>query len=71
MDIADIVTKAREVYHTNMVSVVNAANQLKIIKDEKAEELNKNHVMTLITDVYPRLYGKESVEKLFGDQIFI
>lgn len=65
MSISMLVAKAREVYHTNMVDVVNAANQLGLIKDEKAEELNKNHVMTLVNDVFPRIYGQEAVDKAF------
>lgn len=53
--LAKLVAKARFIYHTNAVEVVNAANQLHIISDEKAEEMNKNHVMTLFNDVMPRL----------------
>lgn len=67
MSISKVVAKAREVYHTNMVDVVNAANQLHIINDEKAEELNKHHVMTLVEDVLPRVYGQEAVDKLFEE----
>lgn len=67
MDIAIIVAKARETYHTNMTSVVNAANQLKLISDEKANLLNKRHVMTLVNDVWPRLYGEETIAKLFNE----
>ena len=65
MNISIIVAKAREVYHTNIVDVVNAANQMHLIKDDKAEELNKHHVMTLMNDIYPRIYGQEAVDKLF------
>lgn len=67
MDIAIMVAKARAFYHTNMTSVVNAANQLKLIKDEKADELNKRHVMTLINDVWPRIYGEEAIAKLLEE----
>lgn len=66
MSIANMVTMLRGVYHTEMVDVVNAANQLHIIKDAKADELNKQHVMKLITDIWPRLYGQEAVDKLLN-----
>lgn len=65
MALSTIVAKARAVYHTNMVELVNVGNQLGLIKDEKAEEANKHHVMTLVTDVLPRIYGEEAVAKLF------
>lgn len=67
MDVAIMVAKAREFYHANMTSVINAANQLKLIKDEKADELNKRHVMTLINDVWPRIYGEEVIAKLLEE----
>ena len=67
MDVAIMIAKAREVYHANMTSVINAANQLKLIKDEKADELNKRHVMTLINDVWPRIYGEEAIAKLLEE----
>lgn len=45
MDITKVVAKARFVYHSNMLDVCNVANQLGILKDEKAEEVMKNHTM--------------------------
>ena len=63
MDITERVARMRFVYHSNMVSVVNVLNQLNIIPDNKAEEMNKNHTMTIITDILPRL-GYD-VEKIF------
>lgn len=50
-----IVANIRKVYHLNMIDLVNVGNQLHIINDESAEEMNKNHVMTLFLDIYPRL----------------
>lgn len=63
MDISERVARMRLVYHSNMVSVVNVLNQLDIIPDDKAEEKNKNHVMTILTDIMPRL-GYD-VDKVF------
>ena len=63
--LAKYVAKAREGYHTNMIELVNVGNQLKLISDEKAENANKHHTMTLVNDVWPRLYGKEAVDALF------
>ena len=55
MDIAKCVTKIRFHYHANMLSVVNAANQLHLLSDEKAEEINKKHTMIIFEDIFPRL----------------
>ena len=66
--LANRVAKAREVYHMNMIELVNVGNQLKLIKDEKAEDMNKRHVMTLVNDVWPRLYGKEAVDAVFNKE---
>lgn len=67
MSLSKTVAKLREIYHTNMTDVVNVLNQLHIIKDEKADEYNKRHVMTLVEDVWPRLYGQEAVDNLFKE----
>lgn len=67
MDIANVVAKIRLNYHANMLSVVNAANQLHIISDDKANRLNEKHAMTIFEDILPRLYGIDAVEKLFND----
>lgn len=45
MDITKKVAKARFGYHTNMLNVCNILNQLGLLKDEKAEEAMKFHVM--------------------------
>jgi hypothetical protein len=39
------VAKMRLFFHTNMLDVRNVANQLGILKDDKAEELMKGHTM--------------------------
>lgn len=58
MDIATRVAIWRYKYHANMTSVVNVLNQLGILSDEKAEEKNKHHVMTIANDILPRLNAK-------------
>lgn len=64
MDITKIVAKGRFIFNTNMVDVVNVLNQLKVIKDDKAEEMNKKYVMEIFTDILPRLgYDVESILK--------
>ena len=67
MDVAKIVAKVRASYHMNMTSIVNAANQLNLISDEKAEKLNSRHVMILIEDVWPRIYGADTIAKLMAE----
>ena len=67
MDIANVVSGVRRLYHENMVSIVNAGNQLHLINDEKAEKANMNHVMTLINDIYPRIYGQETIDKILNE----
>ena len=68
-DIAIVIAKIRLWYHANMTSIVNAGNQLRIISDEKAEELNKNHVMTIFNDILPRIYGQDKVDKLLSGEL--
>ena len=53
----ETVAIARFKYHANMLDIVNVANQLHILSDEKAEQMNKNHCMTIITDLLPRITG--------------
>lgn len=67
MGLAENVAKARLAYHANMVDLVNVGNQLGLIKDEKAEDMNRKHVMTLIEDVLPRIYGQAAVDKLLEE----
>lgn len=64
MDISKLVAKARCAYHTNRIDLVNAGNQLGLIKNEKADQLNKESVMMLVNDILPRIYGREAVNKL-------
>lgn len=44
MDITKKVAKMRLIYHSNMLDVCNVANQLGIIKDDKAERVMIKHV---------------------------
>ena len=53
----EAVAIARFKYHANMLDVVNVANQLHILSDDKAEEMNKNHCMVIMTDLLPRITG--------------
>ncbi len=45
MSIVTKVAKMRLMFHANMLDVCNIANQLGILKDEKAEEVMKRHTM--------------------------
>lgn len=48
MNIVKTVAKMRLNFHANMLDVCNVANQLGILKDDKAEEVMKNHTMKCI-----------------------
>lgn len=48
MSLPNKVAKIRFIYHTNMLDVCNVLNQVGILKDEKAEEVMKNHGMNAI-----------------------
>ena len=63
MSLPEFVAALRFKWHANMVDVVNVANQLHLISDDKAEQLNKRHAMTIITDILPRI-EKENLQKL-------
>ena len=69
MNFPRIIAKVRFKYHCEMLDIVNSANQLHILKDEKAEEANKKHTMTIINDILPRLYGEKVVEMLIKDSL--
>ena len=45
MGIVKKVAKMRLMFHASMLDVCNVANQLGILKDNKAEEVMKNHTM--------------------------
>lgn len=45
MNIVTKVAKLRLNFHATMLDVYNIANQLGILKDEKAEEIMKKHTM--------------------------
>lgn len=61
-----VVAKVRQHYHTNMIDINQVRAQLHLISDEKLEESNRNHFLTLVNDVWPRLYGQDAVDHLFG-----
>lgn len=68
MNIPKLVAKARLVYHANMLDVNSVLNQLHIISDEKHEESNRKHAMTIFTDIFPIIYGQDAVDALFGKE---
>ena len=49
------VAKIRLKYHMEMLDVNNILNQLGIMSDEKCEERQKYHTMTIFGDIFPRL----------------
>lgn len=55
MGIAEMVTKLRYRYHLEAIELNNVLNQLGIRSDNKADECAKNHFMTLLTDIAPRM----------------
>ena len=61
MNLSVFVANVRLLHHANCCDMNNVLNQLHILSDEKAEEKNKNHVMTIIGDILPRL-GKDVSE---------
>lgn len=68
MDITKRVATMRLNFHANTVSLNNVLNQFHIISNETAEKRNKNHVMTILTDIMPRL-GKD-VDGFFKNKEF-
>ena len=48
MDITKVVAKMRLDWHLNMVDVVNVANQLGLMSNEKADRANANHLRKII-----------------------
>lgn len=64
MDITKKVAKLRFGYHTNMLDVCNVLNQVGILKDNKAEEVMKNHTMKSI-DCLARIHDT-TVEELLN-----
>ena len=45
MSIVTKVAKIRLLFHANMLDVYNVANQIGILKDDRAEEIMKKHTM--------------------------
>ena len=68
MNIPKLVAKARLMYHANMLDVNNVLNQLHIISDQQAERSNKDHTMAIVTDILPRIFGEETVDKFFEEK---
>jgi len=64
MSLATRIAKVRLSYHASMIDLVNAGNQIGLIKDEKAERMNRDHVMTIMTDILPRIYGQALIDSL-------
>lgn len=54
MSISLIVANIRLKYHLNMIELVNSANQLHLISDDKADSANKLHLKNCI-DFYDRM----------------
>ena len=54
MSISSIVANIRLKYHLNMIELVNSANQLHLISDDKADNANKLHFKNCI-DCYDRM----------------
>ena len=62
MSMATRIAKMRLHFHASACDWNNVLNQLHVISDEKAEIRNKNHVMTIMSDILPRLgYDTEAI----------
>ena len=62
MDITKKVAKLRFEYHANMLDVCNVLNQVGILKDNKAEDVMRNHTMKCM-DCLARIHDT-TVEEL-------
>ena len=56
IDLPNMVARGRFFYHSHMIDLVNVGNQLGLIKDDRAEELNRKHTMIIFNDLFPRLF---------------
>ena len=72
MNIVTKVAKMRLNYHATMLDICNVANQLGILKDEKAEEVMKKHTFKCFDamehmglDPYGAMKEEESQQGLF------
>ena len=54
MSLPTMIAKIRLKYHLNALDLYNSLNQLHLVSDEKAEELNKMHLKKCV-DCYSRL----------------
>lgn len=66
MDITKKVAKLRFGYHANMLDVCNVLNQVGILKDDKAEEVMKDHTMKCM-DCLARMHNT-TVEELVKEK---
>ncbi len=62
--LSTIVAKCRLWYHAEAIELNNVLNQLHIRKDDIAEDKAADHMLTIVNDILPRLYGKEAVDHL-------
>ena len=72
MSIVTKVAKMRLNYHATMLDICNVANQLGILKDEKAEEVMKKHTFKCFDAMEHCIYGwnreNHPVESFIGKQ---
>ncbi len=68
LSLPNMVSKLRLWYHGTMIDLVNSGNQLGLIKDDAAEELNKKHCMIIFNDIFPRLHPGVDLSKVLGDK---
>ena len=69
MGIAETVTKMRYKYHLEAIELNNVLNQLGMRSDTKADECAKRHVVTLLTDIMPRMgYDTSSLFTESGEE---
>ena len=55
MGINETIAKIRFKYHANMLDINGVLNQLHLMSDDKCEESNKRHCMTIFNDIFPRM----------------
>ena len=68
MDITKKVAKMSFIYHSNMLDVCNIANQLGILKDDKAEKVMKHHTMQCFDCIDRMGYSESNCKKYISEQ---
>jgi hypothetical protein len=63
--LSTVVAKCRLWYHAEAIELNNVLNQLHIRKDDVAEDKAADHMLTIVNDILPRLYGQKAVDELF------